>query len=238
MPASVDWVGHKNGRLTVICEAPSDKGKKWWCRCECGNEVAVFAGNLTRTKSCGCLQRERAAQTGSSTVKDRTGERYGRLTVLERFPAPRVKWLCRCDCGKQKAILGSTLEAGNALSCGCLQSERAAAANTIRIKHGHARDNGKGGRLTTPEYRTWKAMKERVRNPNAPNYHLYGGRGITICERWLADFNNFLADMGPRPEGMTIDRFPDKNGNYEPSNCRWATAKEQSNNRRKRAPNA
>jgi len=74
-------------------------------------------------------------------------------------------------------------------------------------------------------------MKERCRNANAPNFHLYGGRGITFCERW-AEFVNFLADMGERPEGTTLDRFPDKDGNYEPGNCRWADAKAQSNNRR------
>lgn len=100
-------------------------------------------------------------------------------------------------------------------------------------KHGHAKSGGGNKRLTTPEYRTWKAMLERIRNPNAPNYHLYGGRGITVCDRWQGPdgFNNFHADMGDRPKGKTIDRI-DIDGHYEPGNCRWATAKEQRANQR------
>lgn len=93
-------------------------------------------------------------------------------------------------------------------------------------KHGHAPD-GKPSR----EYRSWLSMKQRCLNPNYPQRETYAGRGITICERWM-QFENFLADMGPRPPGMTLDRYPDQAGNYEPGNCRWATPKEQAANRR------
>lgn len=79
---------------------------------------------------------------------------------------------------------------------------------------------------------SWSAMRERCRNPRHPGYAYYGGRGITVCERWLNSFANFLADMGPRPEGKTLDRFPNNDGNYEPGNCRWATARQQQANRR------
>lgn len=97
------------------------------------------------------------------------------------------------------------------------------------LKHGHKRE-----RWTSPEYQSWSAMRSRCRNPNDTDYHRYGGRGIVVCERW-STFEPFLHDMGPRPEGKTLDRI-DSNGNYEPGNCRWATHKEQRANQRRCAP--
>lgn len=94
-------------------------------------------------------------------------------------------------------------------------------------KHGHS-----SRQLKTPTYESWRSMKTRCFNPNTTGYYLYGGRGVTVCERWLI-FENFLADMGERPEGMSIDRFPNKDGNYEPSNCRWATETQQKRNTRR-----
>lgn len=234
-----DRSGEKYGRLTVLCEAPRDqKGRvRWHCQCDCGNETTILVGSVGKTLSCGCLQREKAAAQGSSTFKDRTGERVGRLLIVEaasRNERNRPMWRCKCDCGVEIIASGGDLYGGRTTSCGCLQIERTSAANAERAKHGHARNNGLGGRATTPEYRSWKAMLERCRNKNAPNYHLYGGRGITVCDRWqgVDGFTNFLSDMGNRPDDTTLDRYPDKDGNYEPSNCRWATPAEQSNNRR------
>lgn len=94
------------------------------------------------------------------------------------------------------------------------------------FSHGHTRHG-----LISREYRSWSSMKERCNNPNSISWKYYGARGITVCERWFK-FENFLADMGPRPQGTTLDRFPNKDGNYEPGNCRWATATEQRANRR------
>lgn len=167
---------------------------------------------------------------------DRRGQIFGRLKVAvraENGPGGRTRWACVCSCGNDVVVNAYDLACGRTQSCGCLQRERTAAANMERIKHGHARSHGTAKRFTTPEYRSWKAMLERCRNPNAPNYHLYGGRGIGICDRWQSDdgFSNFLADMGLRGKGLTLDRI-DNDGNYGPENCRWASAKQQSLSRR------
>lgn len=92
-------------------------------------------------------------------------------------------------------------------------------------KHGHSSN-------PSPEYKSWESMKQRCLNPKFIGFKYYGGRGVSICKRWLESFENFLSDMGPRPEGHSLDRFPDRNGNYEPGNCRWATPKEQQRNKR------
>jgi hypothetical protein len=155
--------------------------------------------------------------------KNINGQRFGRLTVIAQAPSTNngVMWMCKCDCGTEKPVLGTSLRAGRTLSCGCYAKD----VNAARChKHGLA--------WKTDEYGTWTAMRHRCSNSNSTNYHLYGARGIRVCDRW-DDFALFLQDMGPKPSKKhSIDRI-DNDGNYCPENCRWATAKQQSHNSRR-----
>jgi hypothetical protein len=168
---------------------------------------------------------------------DLTGRKYGRLTVTRlagiKYKYQRV-WECVCECGKTTLGLGGVLQRGDKKSCGCLASELSKKRITDRTlkglahtsyKHGHALGSGHSG-----TYNTWFNMKHRCYYKGDVNYKNYGGRGIVVCERWHS-FENFLHDMGTRPEATSIDRI-DVNGNYEPSNCRWSSHKEQCINKR------
>jgi hypothetical protein len=160
--------------------------------------------------------------------RDITGQRFGRLVAIKvvsktRRAAPRIdtKWLCQCDCGQQHITGLTSLRTGSTSSCGCL------AAEGNNATHGAAR-NGK----LTPEYMSWKGMRARCQYKKHKDYKSYGGRGITVCERW-SKFENFLADMGERPPGYSIERI-DVNGHYEPANCTWIPMSDQPKTRRRR----
>ena len=158
------------------------------------------------------------------------GQQFGRLTVIEAA-APHVEprgrhhrmWLCRCACGTEKEIYHQSLVRGLTRSCGCLRRETTVARTQT---HGHSK---KGNWSAT--YRSWSGMITRCTSEGHDKFSYYGGRGITVCDRWSSSFENFLADMGECPPAHSIDRV-DVNGNYEPGNCRWATRTEQLRNKR------
>ncbi len=152
---------------------------------------------------------------------DLTGQRFHKLVVQGRATSNdkwnRARWDCICDCGNRIIVAGQALRSGRTISCKCWQQAR-------RTKHGLHQ---------TREYRAWIDAKSRCTHKNHPGFKHWGGRGVTMCDKWNNDFEAFLLDVGICPQGYSLDRYPNQDGNYEPGNCRWASRVEQNRNTRR-----
>lgn len=164
---------------------------------------------------------------------DLTGQKFGKLTVIERAGSTShgaAKWRCVCECGNETIVIGDSLRKGDTRSCGCFA--KAVTSNRTKGSTPHNKSHGKTG---TAIYKEWSEMKRRCYNPNDKSYINYGGRGITVCDKWKNSFEAFYEDVSKLPcfreKGYSLNRI-DNNGGYEPNNVEWATNKEQSNNRR------
>lgn len=221
--------GRRFGKSTVIGNVGTNKRQEslWECKCDCGNTFVTTYNKLNsgHTKSCGCLLKEAVSEH-----IDLIGKRFGRLTVIQHLEmkereTPEKAWRCKCDCGNEKDVTTSNLVGGAVVSCGCYLSETSA----IRAKEQFTKHGMRHTRL----YNIWTSMKERCYLKTYEEYKNYGGRGITVCDEWLHDFQSFYdwsMANGYRND-LTIDRI-DVNGNYEPSNCRWADWETQHYNKR------
>jgi hypothetical protein len=209
--------GRVFGWLTVLSDEGWDKIS---VVCKCGKIKFSDTHSLKtgRARSCGCFK-----NTVNNLVTLIPGRKYGRLKIIKGVY--RYKSLAECDCGLKKKICSWAIKSGRIKSCGCLQKELL----FKRLKHGHTKSNKK-----SIEYYTYWNMRKRCLNKNQDHFEAYGGRGITICKRWLGKngFQNFLKDMGNRPSlEYSLDR-KNNDGNYTKSNCRWATRSQQMHNRR------
>lgn len=219
-----DIKGKRFHNLVVIdrAELPSKLAKSayWLCKCDCGNETIVASHHLTRgeVKSCGC-----------NRISEIVGNRFYRLVVLKRHHREGnscISYLCKCDCGNMTIVRGDLLRDGKIRSCGCYHIDKI-------TTHGMTK---------TRLYSIWQSMKQRCFDVTHKSYKYYGAKGVVVCDRWKNSFIDFRDDMYESyldhvnkfgEKDTSLDRI-DPCGNYEPSNCRWVTWKEQQANKREK----
>lgn len=222
-----DWTVIKERAEVVLHGKRLDMVYKHLCQCRCGKQLLVFESNLKKGGSKSCRD---CAIIDSSVVPTEVGKRYGKWIVIkdradftvDTQGTKRWKHLCRCDCGKQKLVSSTRLKTGYSTRCSsCANSISSAGKNNPRYIHGFA-----GKR----EYVSWRSMMQRCTDPAYHQYRDYGGRGITVCQRWQ-DVRNFIEDMGACPKDYTLERIDNSKG-YAPDNCKWESRKNQLRNTR------
>lgn len=221
MPKIIDLVGQRFQHLTVVKFIERKDRKNYYlCKCDCGNELVLSSMRFKygRKVSCGCIT-ERKGE-----IIDITDKRFGSLTALKQIGRKHkeVLWLCQCDCGNMYEATGYSLRSGHTTHCGCLLGKRIADSNKTH------------GLCDSRLYGIYSNMKTRCYNKNAESYQYYGGKGVDICEEWTGkngflNFYNWAFENGYKDD-LSIDRI-NNSKNYEPTNCRWVTMKQQQNNR-------